>query len=270
MSKISNAISEINRIDTIAARDQWVNHIHPLVKFVLTIVYITTVVSFHKYDLIGLAGMVIYLIAGFILSELSFRECLWRLRVVLPLVCVVGLANPFFDRIPVELGAVHINAGVISMLTLMVKGIFSVMASYLLIATTSIEKICYALRLLHVPKILVTQILLTYRYITLLLGEVNRITQAYSLRAPKQKGVHFKVWGSLTGQLLLRSIDRANDVFESMTLRGYQSEFRYMGEKNPLRLQDILYLIIWLAIIFLTKKIPLIIVIGNLAGGLFV
>lgn len=268
MSKISNAIYEIHYMDAIAARDQWVNKIHPLVKFVLTIVYIATVVSFQKYDIVGLAGMAVYLIAGFILAELSFKECVWRLRVVLPLVCVVGLANPFFDRIPVELGIIHINAGVISMITLMMKGIFSVMASYLLIATTSIEKSCYALRLLHVPKILVTQILLTYRYITVLLGEVNRITQAYAMRAPNQKGVHFKVWGSLTGQLLLRSIDRANDVFESMILRGYQGEFRYMGENNHIHWQDIIYLVIWLVLILMIKKIPIIIVMGNLVGGL--
>ncbi|GAA6410214.1 ABC transporter ATP-binding protein [Blautia hominis] len=110
------------------------------------------------------------------------------------------------------------------MITLMMKGVFTVLASYLLIATTSIEKLCYVFRLLHIPKILVTQILLTYRYITVLLGEVNRITQAYSLRAPKQKGVHFKVWGSLSGQLLLRSMDRATMVYESMTLRGYNGE----------------------------------------------
>lgn len=270
MSKISSAIYEIHHMDTIAARDQWMNRIHPLVKFMLTIIYIATVVSFPKYDVISLAGMAVYLIAGFLLADLSFKECIWRLRVVLPLVCMVGLANPFFDRIPVELGALHINAGVISMVTLMIKGVFTVLASYILIATTSIEKICYALRLLHVPKILVTQILLTYRYITVLLGEVNRITQAYALRAPNQKGVHFKVWGSLTGQLLLRSIDRANDVYESMTLRGYQGEFRYVGENIRMRWQDLLYLAVWLWVFVLFKKIPVIIVVGNLVGGLFV
>ncbi|MGN0466466.1 MAG: cobalt ECF transporter T component CbiQ [Lachnospiraceae bacterium] len=270
MSKINNAIYEIHHMDIIASRNQWMNRFHPLVKLILTVSYIATVVSFQKYDVIGLFGMSIYLIAGFILAELSFKECLWRLRVVLPLVCMVGLANPFLDKIPVELGFIHINAGVISMITLIMKGIFSIMASYLLIATTSIEKICYALRMIHTPKILVTQILLTYRYITVLLGEVNRVTQAYSLRAPNQKGVHFKVWGSLTGQLLLRSIDRANDVFESMTLRGYEGEFHYIGKTIRMRWQDILYLIIWLAIIILFRKIPIIIVVGNLIGGIFV
>lgn len=268
MSKINNAIYEIHHMDAIAARDQWVNNIHPLVKFIVTIVYIVTVVSFAKYDLLGLTGMAVYLIAGFILAELSFKECLWRLRIVLPILCAVGLANPFLDRIPVELGFIRINSGVISMLTLMMKGCFTVIATYLLVATTSIEKICYALRLLHLPKIFVTQVLLTYRYITVLLEEADRITQAYSLRAPRQKGVHFKVWGSLIGQLLLRSIDRANAVFESMTLRGYQGEFRYL-DKLRIRWRDALYLLIWLTVIFVVKKIPIILLAGNLVGGLF-
>lgn len=34
MSKIGNAIYEIHHMETIASRDQWVNQIHPLVKFV--------------------------------------------------------------------------------------------------------------------------------------------------------------------------------------------------------------------------------------------
>ncbi len=270
MNRLNNAIYEIHHMDQMAANDQWVNRIHPLVKFILTVVYIVLVVSFSKYDVIGLLGMAVYLVAGFILAELSVRECLWRLRVVLPLVCLIGLVNPFLDRTTLQLGTIQINAGVISMITLMMKGIFAVMASYLLIATTSIEKICYSLRLLHIPKILVTQILLTYRYMTVLLEEVNRITQAYALRAPGQKGIHIRVWGSLTGQLMLRSIDRANEVYESMTLRGYEGEFQYVGQSVRMRWQDFFYLVVWLLVLFLFRQIPMILVVGNLMGGLFV
>lgn len=268
MSKVENAIYEIHHMDKMAARDQWVNRIHPLVKFVLTVFYILTVVSFQKYDILGLAGMVVYPLAMFILSEVSFQDSIKRLRVVLPLVCFIGILNPLFDRTPVSFGVIQINAGVFSMITLIMKGIFSVLASYLLIATTSIEEICYALRLLHIPQVLVTQILLTYRYISVLLEEVNRITQAYSLRAPKQKGVHFKVWGSLTGQLLLRSMDRANTVYESMTLRGYNGNFRYVGERRKWRWQDSLYLAVWGSVILLFWRIPVLIVVGNLVGGM--
>ena len=270
MSKIRNAIYEIHHMDALAERDQWVNMLHPLVKFALTVAYISIVVSFNKYDIIGLAGMAVYPIALFILADLSFKDSLKRLRIVLPLVCFIGIFNPFFDKVPVEIFGIRMTAGVLSMLTLMMKGIFTVLASYLLIATTTIEKLCYAFRLIHIPKIMVTQVMLTYRYVTVLLEEVNRITQAYSLRAPKQKGVHYKVWGSLTGQLLLRSMDRAGIVYESMVLRGYNGTFDYVGEKITWKWQDIFYLVFWLSLFILFRNVPVMIVVGNFVGGLFV
>jgi len=232
-------------MDQTAQRDQWLNHIHPLVKLLVTVSFIVDTVSFSKYDLTGLLRMGIYLIVVFILGEISFGNALKRLRIVLPVVCLMGLFNPIFDRRPVmELGKITITAGVLSMLTLMVKGIYSVLASYLLVASTSIEKICYALRRLHVPSVIVTQILLTYRYVSLLLAEANRMMQAYTLRAPYQKGVHIKVWGSLAGQLLLKSMNRAEEVYESMTLRGYRGEFDYAA-RQPCRGKDYVYLTVW-------------------------
>lgn len=269
MSKIGSAIQEIHRIDAIATRDQWMNNLHPLVKLVLTVSYIALVTSFSKYDVVGLAGMIVYPIAGFMLSELSFWDSVKRLRLVLPLVCLLGILNPFFDKNVLLIGGVRVSAGVLSMITLMLKGVFSVLASYLLIATTSVEKLCYALRLLHIPQGIITQFMLTYRYITVLLEEADRITQAYALRAPKQKGVHFKVWGSLTGQLLLRSMDRAGTVYESMLLRGYSGDYRYMREALAVRGQDIAYGLFWLCVIVLFRAYPVVLVIGNLAGGMF-
>ena len=269
MNKIGSAIREIHRIHELASGDQWVNRIHPLVKLFVTIGYIASVVSFQKYDVIGLVGMIIYPIAGFMLSDLSFSESIKRLRFVLPLVCFLGILNPIFDKNYVLIFGMQTSAGILSMITLILKGLLSILASYLLIATTSIEKICYAFRLLHIPKPMVTQFMLTYRYISLLLEEVNRITQAYSLRAPKQKGIHFKVWGSLTGQLLLRSMDRANDVYESMLLRGYNEDYGYMKASVAVHPKDIVYLLFWVGIIVLFRIYPVIMMIGNLAGGIF-
>ncbi|MDY4971164.1 MAG: energy-coupling factor transporter transmembrane component T, partial [Lachnospiraceae bacterium] len=129
---------------------------------------------------------------------------------------------------------------------------------------TTIEKICYALHLLHVPGILITQFLLTYRYVTVLLKEVNRITQAYSLRAPNQKGIHYKVWGSLTGQVLLRSMDRANAVYESMMLRGYDGSFAYMGKDIRISVSDVIYLLLWLAVFVIFRKYPVFLIVGGI------
>ena len=63
--------------------------------------------------------------------------------------------------------------------------------------------------------------MLVYRYIIVLLKEIERMTDAYSLRAPGQTGLHYKVWGTMVGQLLLRSMDRAEELCRSMELRGF-------------------------------------------------
>ena len=266
MNKIGNALHEIQTIDSIARRHQWVNALHPLIKLSLTLFYMIMVVSFDRYHFFGLLGMIVYPLIVFELAQLSLIHAVYKLRFILPFVCFVGLLNPIFDNIPItSFWGITLTSGMISMSTLMLKGVLTVLSSYLLIATTTIEDICYALRLLHIPKLLVTQILLIYRYLSVLLSEANRMTQAYSLRAPRQKGVHFKVWGSLAGLLLLRSMDRANELYESMCLRGYHGEFYYSSQKK-IAISDILYWIIWIIIILVFRIFP----IFELIGGLFV
>lgn len=270
MSRINSAIHEIHYMDTLSARDQWVNGIHPLVKLVLTTGYIALLVSFPKYDVAGVLGMAVYPLAVFMLAEVSFLDSLKRLRVVLPLVCFIGILNPFFDKNFIPVAGIRVSAGILSMLTLIMKGIFSVLASYLLIATTSVDKLCYAFCMMHIPKIIVTQFMLMFRYITVLLEETDRITQAYMLRAPHQKGIHFKAWGSLAGQLLLRSMDRANEVYESMLLRGFQGDYRYFKDRIVLNRRDVLYFLFWVVILLLFRWCPVILVMGSLFGGYFV
>jgi cobalt/nickel transport system permease protein len=146
---------------------------------------------------------------------------------------------------------IPVTGGVISMLSLMLKGLFSVLSAYILIATTSIEEICYALRIIHVPKIIVIVIMLIYRYFGLMGAEADRITTAYMLRAPKQKGIHYSAWGSLVGQWLLRSMDRASAVYESMTLRGFNGDFRV--KRKIVSARDFLYPFIWIVLFILLR-----------------
>ncbi|MCR5005402.1 MAG: cobalt ECF transporter T component CbiQ [Clostridiales bacterium] len=263
MSKIRDAISEFGELERTAKRDQWVNHIHPLVMLFLTVLYIGITVSFQKYDLIGLAAMGLYPLVMFNLADLSFGKCLKRVRIVLPLILFIGLFNPLFDRVPVRVGQYVFRAGWISMITLIFKGFYTVLASYVLVATTPIEDLCRSLRQIHVPEILVTQLLLTYRYISVLLLEVHRTTQAYSLRAPGQRGVKFKAWGSLAGGLLLRSVDRAQVVYESMLLRGFDGTFRF-GKSQPFRSVDIVFGLFWTAVFVLIRRFPVLVLIGSL------
>ena len=256
MSKITGTISEIHKLQEQAQLSTPLTTLHPLAKLLMTMAYIVTLMSLGKYALFKLLVLSSYPLLGFYWGRISLSQTLWRLRLILPLVACVGIANPLFDKHIIYWGDFAIRAGYLSFFSLLLKGVLAVLASYLLIATTTIEQICYALRLLQLPKLLVTQLLLSYRYLTLLLEQADTIAQAYTLRAPKQKGVHFKVWGSLAGQLLLRSIDRANNLYDSMLLRGYQGEYYYGDPVPQWSRRDWRYLLAVLAMLLVGCLLP--------------
>ena len=264
MSRITNAMLEIREMDELSAQASPIHQIHPLSKLLVTILYIFVVVSFSKYQLTSLLPMVLYPILLFQISGIPVRTCFYKLRYILPLVCAVGIWNPFLDHTPIlQLGRIVVSGGMLSFLSLMLKGVFALMASFLLIATTNIEKICYALRMLHVPELLVTQLLMTYRYVSLLLQEAGTMMNAYTLRAPGQKGVHVSAWGSFLGQLLLRSMDRARELYDSMQMRGFHGEF-YYAAADPFQKKDALYLLFWLLAFLLLRFVNLSELLGNL------
>lgn len=248
MNKINNTINDLHFLDIMAERDVWINHIHPLSKLLVTIFYLIMVMSFDKYNLIGLLGMILYIIITMTIGDLPFKQSFSHLKYILLAILILGIANPIFDRVGLfSVFGITITSGMVSMVTLIMKAGFAIFASFILIETTSIEGICYALRMIRVPKVLVIVIMLIYRYIILMLKEAQRVTQAYSLRAPKQKGICYKAWGPLLGQMLIRSIDRAQKVYESMTLRGFDGEFNIRRSEGK-NLVSIFYLLIWITI----------------------
>lgn len=266
MDQMTSAILELADMDTLAARDSFLHRRHPLAKLLLTIVYIFVVVSFPVNILSGMIPMILIPVLCYQMADIPLRTCFHKLRFILPLVCFVGIWNPILNREPAfQLGALTVSVGMISFVTLMLKGILSLMMSFLLIATTNIEKICYALSLLHIPKIMVTQTLITYRYISLLLHEAGTMFNAYQLRAPGQKGVHISAWGSFLGQLLLRSMDRANDLYQSMEMRGFHGSFYYANVQKANK-TDYIYFFCMLAAMILFRLINL----SALLGGMII
>lgn len=241
MNKASQAWSELQAMDELSDGDSVIHGLHPLVKLLAVILYILTVVSFPKYELTKLVMMLLYPVLLYRLSGIPVGVCFYKLRLVLPLVMAVGIANPFLDKVPLmRIGALTVTGGVISMLTLMLKGVLSLMASFLLVATTKVDLLCASLRRLHVPEVLVTLFLLTYRYISVLMEQVAIMSDAYALRAPGQKGIHISAWGSFLGQLLLRSMDKANELYQSMIQRGFRGSFDYLTIPKAAR-GDILF-----------------------------
>jgi len=267
MPNITNSIYKIRFLDEISQKPSMIQKIHPLIKLIVTISYIITTVSFDKYEIINLVPLVIYPIVIFNLGDIPFIPIFKRALIVLPLVLGVGIFNPLLDKEPITIFVnVFISRGWISYFSLIIKCFLTVISALLFISTTSIDNISMALRKLHVPKILTMQFLLTYRYIYVLLEEFARIWIAYSLRASKQKGVYYTSWGSLLGQLLMMTYDRSQSIYYCMIMRGYNGEY-HEGRDKMLKLNDYIYLFIWICFLILVKIYNIPVLLGNIMTG---
>lgn len=263
MSKIDIAIHKLYSIQEEALVDRWINRVHPLFKLILTCLYLGMITSVSRGNLDILLSLGIYLLILFVAGDLSLKECIARLWIALPFVCMMGILNVFLERnVEFYLGNLPITTGMLDFVSLLLKGVEGLLAVYLLVVTTTIEKICVSLRKIHCPGILVTLFLLIYRYIGLLLVETEKMLQAYRLRAPGQKGIAIQAWGSFVGRLLLRTFDRAEQINESMKLRGFQGEFLHWEELR-ISWSDWLFLGIFARLILVLRYIPVFALVGN-------
>ena len=268
MTKLQQAVKDIHITDH-AGEYVEKRGIHPLACLLVTFLYIFAVLSFDRFQVAALGGMVLYILVQCIWYEVSAGEMLRHIWPVFLLTGIIGIANPVLDRrIYVScdfffMGNMTITYGMLSMITLMLKGMFCAMASYLLVKRIGVRQICYAFHLLHLPEEIVMVLLLMHRYLIVLLKELERMQQAYKLRAPGQRGLHIRTWGSFAGLLLLRSIDRAGEVYESMQLRGFHGGMKYPPVKSN-KGWSVFYVLIWGGVLIMLRIFPVFRMVGSL------
>jgi cobalt/nickel transport system permease protein len=255
MSKIVDSIYNIRLLDDLARKDTVIHRIHPVAKLLTTIIYLIVVVSFNRYEINGLLPFVFFPMVLILLAELPVKPIFKRLLMVEPLIIGIGILNPLFDP-----------RGWITFIAIMIKCGLTVTACLVLVSTTGLDKLAQALRVMKIPSIFVIQLLLTFRYISVLIEELARMIRAYSLRAPQQKGVRLKDCGPFAGQLLLRTFDRAQRVYDSMRLRGFDGEYHSYG-KSIFMWKDIFYIFAWSLFFILARMYDIPAFLGLLLEG---
>lgn len=266
MANTMDSLFNMRLMDDLALKETFVHRIHPLVKLLTTVIYLTVVVSFNRYEIIGLLPPLLYPVLVITLAELPLRPILKRMLLAAPFVVGIGILNPVFDHQVFMVGGLTMSRGWITFFSVFLKCVLTVSAALLLIATTGMDKLASALRMLRIPRLFVLQLLLTYRYISVLMEEVSRILMAYSMRSPQQKGIHPRVWGSLIGQLILRTFERAQRVYLAMCLRGFTGEYNTGGHVR-VTARDLAYLAGWSLFFTLARIYNIPMLIGTLLTG---
>lgn len=222
MNNFAKKMFDLNELEQYARRKSLINDLYPSLKIIVTLFYIVLVVSVGKYHLDKALMLGAYPIFLLIIVDVPFGNFASKMIIPLLLSVCLGSFNLFMDReVMLEVGSVAITGGLISFVTLFIKGMFTISATLLLVTTTTMTGLGKGMRSLGVPKLIVMLLLLMYRYISVLLSETDRTIQAYCLRAPQARGIHISSWGSLVGQIVIKSYKRSEEIYNAMCLRGY-------------------------------------------------
>ncbi len=229
MAKIDSHFFEIGYMDALASRQTPVHRLDPRAKLITSLVFITTVVSFGKYEISALIPFFVYPVFLCAVGSVPPVFLLKKLMIVLPFAVLIGIFNPLLDReILVRIGDMGISGGWISFGSILLRFVLTVGVALTLIAVTGFYAVCMALEKLGTPRVFVVQLLFLYRYMFVLVDEGSRMVRARSLRALGDGGAGIKTFGPLVGHLLLRTLERAQRIYLAMCCRGFDGQVRIM------------------------------------------
>jgi cobalt/nickel transport system permease protein len=137
----------------------------------------------------------------------------------------------------------------------------------ILIASTGFNAVCLALEKMGTPRSFVVQLMFLYRYIFVLTDEASRMVQARSLRAFGGNGTGIRVFASMIGHLLLRTMDRAQRIHLAMLCRGFDGEIR-ITRSLEFSGRDTFFCLGWCGIFVIMRLYNIPELIGNTAMGI--
>lgn len=213
MNKILHALRRLHLLEELSNGESFIHRLNPLIKILTTVIFILTVVSFNRYSFFYLLPLLLYPLIISRIAKVPATLLLTAIYFALPFTIFAGLSNLFF--------AAEIFIGIISLSTLILKSVLTVSASVLLIATTKLQDLFGSLLKIGLPKILLVQILLTFRYIFVLAEEASNMYLAYQLRNTNSRGIALADSGTFIGQLILRSYLRGARIYTAMKCRGF-------------------------------------------------
>ncbi len=263
MADIRSKLNEMYSLEQLAAGRTTVHRLHPAVKIIVTVIYIICVVSLERHALGRLAPFLIYPAVVMAAADIPYRMILPRAAAALPFCVFAGVSNLIIEREPwARLGALTLTAGEMSFLVLLARTVLCVSAVLILVAVTPFSELTAQLRRMHVPALFVRLFEMIYRYISVLAEEASTMLTSYRLRAGGAQWPEIKYFGAFIGQLLLRSVDRAERVYHAMLCRGYTLD-RAAGTRRRMTASDRAFIILAGGSAVIFRIIDISLVIGN-------
>lgn len=216
----------------------------PRSKTIAAVVVIAGVIGLNSPLLVGVSFMLVLVTA--LAMGLSWRYVLARLLLLVPFL--------LFMSVPLVLGGgwppapAYYNFAIL----LVLKVLTSALVLTIMLTTQPLQEYLDGLANMKVPALIITVLFLTYRYVFLLGEELKNLQNALRSRL-FQPGCHKKalrVYGELAGGLLIKAVDRSENVYQAMASRCFSGRLP-VSKSRPVTKRDILKSLLAVAAIML-------------------
>ena len=268
MLAIDGSFLDFKQLDLLALRQTTVHRLDPRAKLLTTLCFIVCVVSFDKYEISAMLPFTVYPAVLIAAGHLPLGTILRKVMIVIPFALLIGLFNPIFDRqVIMQVGSLDIWGGWLSCGSIVLRAVLTATVAIILVATTGFPALCEALERFRLPKIFIVQLQFLYRYIFVLADEGVRMARAHQLRACGRRSLDLRHFGSLAGQLLLRTWERAERIHMAMLARVFTGELSSVRRQIPAAGKDIAFTGFWVVLFILLRTHNVSQLLGSLAMG---
>lgn len=253
-------LRHVGQMDEWSRMDSPIHRIDARVQILTAFLFLVAVLSHARYAVSALIPFALYPVALAALGRIPLWPLMRKMLAAAPFALAVGLFNPVLDRqTHATIAGLPVAGGWFSFASILLRFALTVGTVLCLVACTGMYRLCAGLEKMRVPRVFVLQLLFLYRYLFLVADEGERMVRGARLRSAGRRALRLRTYGALIGQLLIRSVSRAERVYRAMLARGFNGKILLMRQPQ-MRGADVLFLLAW-SLFFGVARI------WNLAGG---
>lgn len=212
--------------DQINGISVWASSWEPRTKLIAAVLFIFGVISLNTLYLALIAYIVSFIVA--LCMGIAFIVLLKRYLIITPFLLLMTV--PLLMNQSISLMNDHYQFAFL----IIIKAFTSMTVITILLDTQSLEQFMNSLAHLKVPTVLITVLMLSYRYVFLFLEDIQKMQLAAKARF-FNGGIglkSLKTYGQLTGCLLIKSLDRSEHVYAALASRSFNGTLQFgSGQK---------------------------------------
>jgi len=214
--------------------------VRPTAKVIVFFALIVFCLSAKATAYLSFAGYFAFLLVCLAVSHVPPIHVLRRTLVIVPFMAMAAVSIPFMGRgVHAQgTGAATMHPGIIVFQGVVIKSYISIFSLVILSSITRFPHLLGGLRRMGIPRVFLSSMSFAYRYLFLLVEEMERMKRARDARCYSGKWLwQTKVVGRMIGTFFVRCYERAERVYQAMASRGFEGRVAYQ-QAQPMRATD--------------------------------